>query len=478
MTHDVFISYSSKDKAIADAVCAKLENNRIRCWIAPRDILPGVEYGQALVNAIKTSRAVVLVLSSNSNVSPQVMREIERAVSSGIPIIPLRIEDITPSESMEYYLSSVHWLDAITPPIEQHLDKLTDTVVRILGGDVSPAEKTGDLPKPQGEVTQPLPKSARLGRKPNALPILIIALIVLVAVIAFAVWGLPSIKAALAPDLTPTSPLALNPTASLTPPPGLTPTPTTTSLPTNVVIPIEEMASSIPWLPSDPDALPETTVIVFNTSLPPFNDPLVRRALAAAVDRQVIAQIAEAYGLKNLRPATSLTPALTLGLDLYGQVGIPYDPDLARTLLAQAGYEGGNNFPATTIVTNSGELRGPIVSAVADMWKRTLSITIKVEEVTFAEWSDMLVNDLPPLVRVTWPVIDNTNDPDYFLRGIFHTGITDNKFGFSNSAFDNFVDQAAQSTDPAKRQDLYVQAERILCEEEVQIIPLYSAAGR
>ena len=167
MAHEVFISYSSKDKAIADAVCAKLENNQIRCWIAPRDILPGTEYGQALVDAIKKSRAVVLVLSSNSNVSPQVMREIERAVSNGIPIIPLRIENITPSESMEYYLSSVHWLDAITPPIEQHLDKLTDTVIRIIGREVSPGEKTGDLPVAQGEVPQSLPKSARSGRKTN-----------------------------------------------------------------------------------------------------------------------------------------------------------------------------------------------------------------------------------------------------------------------------------------------------------------------
>jgi hypothetical protein len=147
MSHDVFISYCSKDKAIADAVCAKLENNKIRCWIAPRDILPGKEYGQALVDAIKKSRAVVLVLSSNSNVSPQVMREIERAVSNEIPIIPLRIENILPSDSMEYYLSSVHWLDAITPPIEQHLDKLTDTVVRILGGKVSLGEEAGELPR-------------------------------------------------------------------------------------------------------------------------------------------------------------------------------------------------------------------------------------------------------------------------------------------------------------------------------------------
>jgi ABC-type sugar transport system substrate-binding protein len=200
MAHDAFISYSSKDKAIADAVCAKLENNQIRCWIAPRDILPGVEYGQAIVNALKMSRVVVLVLSSTSNVSPQVMREIERAVSHGIPIVPLRVENILPSESMEYYLSSVHWLDAITPPIEEHLDKLVDTVVRLLGG-ASVDKKIDELPQPQAGALPTLPKSTEPGSKKKILPISLIALASVLAVIAFVIWGVPLLKTWLAPAL-------------------------------------------------------------------------------------------------------------------------------------------------------------------------------------------------------------------------------------------------------------------------------------
>ena len=168
MSHDIFISYSSKDKVIADAVCAKLENNKIRCWIAPRDILPGMEYGQALVDAIKKSRAIVLVLSSNSNVSPQVMREIERAVSNEIPIIPLRIENIQPSESMEYYLSSVHWLDAITPPIEQHLDKLTDTVIRILGRKILPGEDAAAQPEAETAAQEHVRREGQEREQPAA----------------------------------------------------------------------------------------------------------------------------------------------------------------------------------------------------------------------------------------------------------------------------------------------------------------------
>jgi hypothetical protein len=65
MSHDVFVSYSSKDKPVADAVCATLEARSIRCWIAPRDILPGTDYGAAIVDAITQSRFMVLVLSAN-----------------------------------------------------------------------------------------------------------------------------------------------------------------------------------------------------------------------------------------------------------------------------------------------------------------------------------------------------------------------------------------------------------------------------
>lgn len=78
MAHDVFVSYSSKDKAVADAVCAKLESQKVRCWIAPRDVPAGQTWAAAIVNAIRTSRALVLVLSAGSNNSAQVVRESEK----------------------------------------------------------------------------------------------------------------------------------------------------------------------------------------------------------------------------------------------------------------------------------------------------------------------------------------------------------------------------------------------------------------
>lgn len=132
MAHDAFISYSSKDKTIADAVCARLEARGIRCWIAPRDVQPGAPYGEEIIDAIHGSRVMVLVLSANANASPHIPKEVERAVSRGVPVIPLRVENVIPAKSLDYFISSVHWLDAITPPLEQHLESLAATIRTLL----------------------------------------------------------------------------------------------------------------------------------------------------------------------------------------------------------------------------------------------------------------------------------------------------------------------------------------------------------
>jgi TIR domain len=132
MAHDAFISYSSRDKTTADAACAALEAAGIRSWIAPRDITPGAEWGEAIIDAIGRARVLVLVFSTYANDSPQIRREVERAVHKGIPIVPLRIEDIAPTRSLEYFIGHVHWLDALTPPLEAHLRKLVEAVGSLL----------------------------------------------------------------------------------------------------------------------------------------------------------------------------------------------------------------------------------------------------------------------------------------------------------------------------------------------------------
>ncbi|HLK24960.1 MAG TPA: TIR domain-containing protein [Caulobacteraceae bacterium] len=132
MAHDVFISYSSKDKPAADAACARLEAEGIRCWIAPRDIVPGAEWAASIIKAIAEARVFVLLLSANANTSPQIPREVERAVNHAIPVIPVRLEDVVPAASLEYFINTPHWLDAFNPPLDAHLAYLARVVRTLL----------------------------------------------------------------------------------------------------------------------------------------------------------------------------------------------------------------------------------------------------------------------------------------------------------------------------------------------------------
>jgi len=132
MAHDVIVSYASGDKPIADAVCALLEGRAIRCWIAPRDVIPGSEYAGSIIRAIESSRIMVLIFSGESNASKQVLREVERAVGRDKIIVPFRVESVEPSDSLEYFLSVPHWLDALTPPLEAHIERLARAVAALL----------------------------------------------------------------------------------------------------------------------------------------------------------------------------------------------------------------------------------------------------------------------------------------------------------------------------------------------------------
>jgi TIR domain len=132
MARPVFICHSSLDHDLAFAVCAKLETAGINCWIAPRDPVPGLPYGQQIVHAIAESTIMLLVLSRNSNDSRAVLGEIELAANRSKIILPMRIEDIAPSEGLEYYIRSVHWHDVLAASQEANLDALVARVQGIL----------------------------------------------------------------------------------------------------------------------------------------------------------------------------------------------------------------------------------------------------------------------------------------------------------------------------------------------------------
>lgn len=155
MAHDVFISHSSQDRNVALAACEAIERGGHRCWIAPRDILPGQDYGEAIVDGIRAARVFVLIFSAHSAESPQVRRETERAANVGLAMIPFRIEEVQPSKSLEYFISSAHWLDAFPPPLAPHLTYLEAAVDRLLGDEAATGRTLTQPPRPMPRAGRP-----------------------------------------------------------------------------------------------------------------------------------------------------------------------------------------------------------------------------------------------------------------------------------------------------------------------------------
>lgn len=124
MATDVFISYSTKNTPFAETVCQALEADGLTCWIAPRNIPAAQPWMEAIMEGLNGSQSLVLVLTEASNASPQVLREVERAVNRRLPILVLRVENVTPSSSLEYLISVEQWLDLFTPPLDERLTQL------------------------------------------------------------------------------------------------------------------------------------------------------------------------------------------------------------------------------------------------------------------------------------------------------------------------------------------------------------------
>jgi hypothetical protein len=107
--------------------------------MAPRNIEFGSDWTEAIMRGITACRVFVLVFSENANVSGHVRREVAKAFSLGLQVIPFRIEDTLPQSSLSYFLETVHWLDAVTQPLEKHLNSLTERVRKLLANGDSGA---------------------------------------------------------------------------------------------------------------------------------------------------------------------------------------------------------------------------------------------------------------------------------------------------------------------------------------------------
>lgn len=144
MAHDVFISYSSKDKTTADAVCAHLESRGIRCWYAPRDIEPGADWAESIISGLNGAKVMALIYTDNSNDSEQVLREVAYAAENGLVIVPFRLSGTKPADRLGGYIKKYHWLDAVDVELAQAIQKLgarCDSALDVIRKDEIKAEE-------------------------------------------------------------------------------------------------------------------------------------------------------------------------------------------------------------------------------------------------------------------------------------------------------------------------------------------------
>jgi oligopeptide transport system substrate-binding protein len=196
-------------------------------------------------------------------------------------------------------------------------------------------------------------------------------------------------------------------------------------MPGSVVYPIDTLARTIPWLPLEEEGLRTgTTYLVINMKRPPFNNPAVRQALAAAVDREALAELAVLYYSIDPEPATSFIPPSILSRDLYGIVGIPFDPTHARELLAEAGYKDSKTFPVVKIITSPAGTYAPgarlkFAEAIATMWEEYLGITVEVQGISSATFKEIRKKSPPDVSFMAWAA--DYYDPHIFSGALFKT---------------------------------------------------------
>lgn len=130
MDHRVFISHSSADRVIANAVCHKLEEQGVPCWIAPRDITSS-DWATSIMDGLHQSDVFVVIVSRNSIGSPEVTKEVTEATHTCRYILPFKVDLEELSERMRYHLGPCHWLDAVTPPLEDRIEELVGRISRL-----------------------------------------------------------------------------------------------------------------------------------------------------------------------------------------------------------------------------------------------------------------------------------------------------------------------------------------------------------
>lgn len=206
------------------------------------------------------------------------------------------------------------------------------------------------------------------------------------------------------------------------------------------------------------------TYIGFNVTMPPFDDPAVRRAFTQAINRERIATVS-LEGRVAL--AEGIVPPTMPGGPWTGQV-LPYDLAAARAALASSRYGGAANLPRTTIYGND----GTIAVSMRKVYGRDLGLPLEVIAVDWPEYLEGLSARAYPAFEITW--IADYPDPDNFLAVLFGANSGENHTGYNNPEVERLLAAAAAEPDPARRRALYLDAQRIILADAV-LIPYYHA---
>lgn len=202
----------------------------------------------------------------------------------------------------------------------------------------------------------------------------------------------------------------------------------------------------------------------FNVNKPPLNDVRVRRALAYTINRK---EIVERVALGGQLPADHLSPPNIGGFNATASV--PYDPDQARRLLADAGYPGGKGFPHLVLFFNTNEGHRKIAEAIQQMWRRELGIDVGLFNQESKVWVDVLRQKDFQIIRFAW--IADYPDPSSFLDTMLSDN-GNNNAGWKNAEYDRVVNEADHELNQARRFALYQRAEQILA-DECPVAPIY-----
>ncbi len=202
--------------------------------------------------------------------------------------------------------------------------------------------------------------------------------------------------------------------------------------------------------------------IGFNTEIPPFDNPLVRKAFASSVDRASLAELLQGAGV----PATSWIPVDMLAHN--PRIGLSFNVKKARDFLAKAGYPNGKNFPETAFLYPDTGNNRLLAEAFQSMWKQHLGIEVKLVNQEWAVYLSTLRTAPPPIYRAGWSA--DFPDPHNFMN-LFECKSGNNRTKWCNPKYDRLVEQAARVRNRKERVTFYDQAQKILLETDVPMFP-------